>query len=141
MSDRRPLAAPAHSGIDPAEARRLVYRFVRALCCRLTKGGNSDADQRACFRLARRLVAQDGTLTDRFRYTLGLDRVVDPDESNEYVVANGLAVLTLDVYLQLRKLNDTGDVEAARREIEKVVKNWSDLIAGIPGAIRRPPGP
>jgi hypothetical protein len=85
-------------------------------------------------------VAQDGTLTDRFRYTLGLDRVVDPDESNEYVVANGLAVLTLDVYLQLRKLNDTGDVEIARREIEKVVKNWSDLIAGIPGAIRRPPG-
>jgi hypothetical protein len=43
------------------------------------------------------------------------------------------------VYLQVRKLNDTGDVEAARREIEKVVKNWSDLLAGVSGAIRRRP--
>ena len=130
-------STPAAPSIDPVEARGLVFGFVRSLCRRLTKGGDSEADQRACFRLARRLVAHDPSLAGRFRRTLGLDRVVDPDESDDYVVANGLAVLTLDVYLQLQKLNDTGDVEAARREIEKVVKNWSDLVAGIPGAIRR----
>ena len=132
--------APAVPSIDLPEARRLVHRFVRAICRRLVKGGDAEADQRACHVLASRLVARDAALAPRLLDTLGLDRVLDPDEPPEYVVANGLAVLVLDVYLQLRKLNDTGDVEAARCEMDKVVENWSNLIAGIPGAIRRLPG-
>jgi hypothetical protein len=136
----RRASTPTAPGFDPADARRLVHGFMRQVSHRLTKGGDPEADRRACFRLARRLVAQDPTLAARLHYTLAFDRLnIDPDD-HEYIVANALALVVGEMYLIVRNLNSTGDIETARREIEKVVDAWSKLVAGIPGPIRRPPG-
>jgi hypothetical protein len=102
--------------------------------------GDPEADGRACHKLARRLVAQDAGLAPRLHHTLALDRVgIDVDDDQSYIVANALAVIVMETWHLLRQLNRSGDVAAARREMDKVVENWSNLIAGIPGAIRRAP--
>jgi hypothetical protein len=137
-----PVAAVPQPGSQPEAVENLVRAFVGGICRRRKKDADPDADQRACRDLARRLVARDPGLAPRLHSTLGLDRVgIDPDDDPTHITANALAIVVMEGWHVLGQLNQSGDVETARSEIEKMVKNWGNLIAGIPGAIDRSPRP
>jgi hypothetical protein len=67
---------------------------------------------------------------------------IDPDGDQRYIVANGLAIVVMETLHVLRRLHAgaNADADAAADALDGIVRNWSDLIAGIPGAIRRPKG-
>jgi hypothetical protein len=135
--EARPRRRSLGTGDKLEAVEKLVRGFVVGVCRRRTRGTDAVADQRACRRLARRLVARDPRLAPRLHYVLALDRVgIDTDDSPSYIVANALAVLVMDTFYVLRKLDATGDIEAAREALDRLVKNWSDLMAGAQGAIR-----
>jgi hypothetical protein len=139
---RRSVGAVVQPGTKAQPVEKLVRSFVASICRRRTKEAHPDADRRACHTLARRLVARDAGLAPRLHHVLALDRVgIDIDDDASYIVANALAVVVAETWHVLRQLDQSGDVETARREIDKVVGNWTNLIAGIPGAIRRWPLP
>jgi hypothetical protein len=134
---RDPTVAP----LDREAVEKVIRAFVTGICRRRTMGASREADQRACRNLARRLVARDSRLADRLHYTLGLDRVgIDLDDETVYTVANALAIVVADTWHILRRLDVTGDIKAARYALDAVVRNWTELVAGIPGAIRPLPG-
>jgi hypothetical protein len=141
VSDRSRAVAPLRSGIDREEAEKLVRGFVISIVHRRLGDAPPDDDQRAAHDLARVLVARDGGLAERLHYTLAFERAgIDVDDDPAYIVANALALVIMETWHVLRQLDANGDAEAAGEALDVVVRNWATLLAGLPGAIRRPPG-